>query len=106
MIFIESVEPGAVVLTDAPKSMEGHRALLGPGDVGALLHVLSDDRTGMQSLDGDFELCRPSDRFDDRLPCDFIGRICGESFSLQVTYARVLRCALERACLDISKTRT
>lgn len=106
MIFIESVEPGAVVLTDAPKFMEGHRALLGTGDVGALIRVLSDDRTDMKSLDGDFELSRPPDRFSDCLPCNFMGRICGEPFSLPVSYARVLRCALERACLDISRTRT
>lgn len=106
MIFIESVERGSVVLTDSAKSMEGHGAMLSIGDVGALLRVLSDDRISMKSLDGDFEISRPSDRFSDCLPCDFTVRICGESFSLQASYARVLRCALERACLDISRTRT
>lgn len=105
MIFVESVEPGAVVLTDSAKFMEGHRAMLGIGDVGALLRVLSEDLIEMTSLDGDFKLHRP-DRFSDCLPYDFTGRICGEPFTLQVTYASVLKCALERACLDISRTRT
>lgn len=102
MIFIESVEPGAVVLTDSAKFMEGHRAMLGPRDVGALLRVLSENRSEMESLDGDFELRRA--RSDD--PYDYVGRICDEEFGLTVAFAHVLRCALERACLDISRTRT
>ena len=102
MIFIESVEPGAVVLTDSAKSMEGHRAMLGPGDVGALLRVLSECRSEMNSLDGDFELRRA--KGDE--PYDYMGRICGEAFGMSIVFAHVLRCALERACLDISRTRT
>ena len=102
MIFIESVEPGAVVLTDSAKFMEGNRAMLGPGDVGALLRVLSENRSEMGSLDGDFELRRA--RPDE--PHDYAGRICGEEFGLSVSFAHVLRCALERACLDVIRTRT
>lgn len=102
-LFIESVEPGAVVLTDAPKFMEGHRALLGVGDVGCLLRVLSECRSEMKSLDGDFELRRAK---GDEEPYDYMGRICGEEFGMSVTFAHVLKCALERACLDISRTRT
>ena len=102
-LFIESVEPGAVVLTDAPKFMEGHRALLGVGDVGCVLRILSGCRIEMKSLDGDFELRMA--KGDDR-PYDYVGRICGEPFGLSYAFAHVLRCALERACLDISKTRT
>lgn len=103
MIFIESVEPGAVVLTDSARFMEGNRAMLGPGDVGALLRVLSQDRIEMKSVDSDFEIRRSGKSSD---PCDFMGRICGAEFGLSLSYATVLKCALERACLDISRTRT
>lgn len=109
-LFIESVEPGAVVLTDAPRYMEGRRALLGVGDVGCLLRVLSECRSEMKSLDGDFEIRRAGSysKFckgeDD--PYDYRGRICGEEFGLSLAFAHVLKCALERAGLDISRTRT
>ena len=102
-LFIESVEPGAVVLTDVPKFMEGRRALLGVGDVGCLLRVLEQCRSEMKSLDGDFELRRAK---GDGEPYDYMGRICGEEFGLSLAFAHVLKCALERACLDISRTRT
>lgn len=101
-LFIESVEPGAVVLTDAPRSMEGRRALLDVGDVGRLLRVLEQRRGEMKSLDGDFELHMA--RGDE--PHDYTGRIDGEEFGMSTASAHVLRCALERACLDISRTRT
>ena len=101
-LFIESVEPGAVVLTDAPRFMEGHRALLDVGDVGRLLRVLERCRSEMKSLDGDFELHMA--RGDE--PHDYMGRIDGEEFGMSTAFAHVLRCALERACLDISRTRT
>jgi len=101
-LFIESVEPGAVVLTDAPKFTEGHRALLGVGDVGCLLRVLGGCRSEMKGLDGDFELRRA--KGDE--PYDYMGRICGEEFGMSIVFAHVLKCALERACLDISRTRT
>lgn len=102
-LFIESVEPGAVVLTDASRSMEGRRAILGIGDVGCLLRVLGQCRNEMKSLDGDFELRRAK---GDGEPYDYTGRICGETFGMSVAFAHVLKCALERACLDISRTRT
>lgn len=102
-LFIESVEPGAVVLTDAPKFMEGRRAMLGIGDVGCLLRVLSECRSEMKSLDGDFEIRRAK---GDGEPYDYMGRIDGEAFGMSIVFAHVLKCALERACLDISRTRT
>lgn len=102
-LFIESVEPGAVVLTDSPRFMDGHRALLGIGDVGCLLRVLDQCRSEMKSLDGDFELRRAK---GDDGPYDYTGRICGVPFGMSVAFAHVLKCALERVCLDISRTRT
>lgn len=102
MIFIESVEPGAVTLTDSAKFMEGHRAMLGPGDVGALLRVLEGQRSEMRSLDGDFEFRRSARSGDP----DFKVSICDERSALPISHAAVLKCALERACLDVMRTRT
>lgn len=101
-LFIESAEPGAVVLTDAPRFTEGHRALPDVGDVGCLLRVLEQRRSETKGLDGDFELRRA--KGDE--PYDCMGRIDGEEFGMSVASAHVLKCAPERACLDISRTRT
>lgn len=102
MIYIDSVEPGAVTLTDT-KTSDGHRALLGIGDVGCLLRVLSECRSEMKSLDGDFEFRRAK---GDEESYDYMGRICGKEFGMSITFAHVLKCALERACLDISRTKS
>ena len=101
-LFIESVAPGAVALADAPRSMEGHRAPLDVGDVGRLLRVLERCRSEMKSLDGDFELHMA----EGDEPHGYTGRIDGEEFGMSIAFAHVLGCALERARLDVSRTRT
>ena len=101
-LFIESVEPGAVTLTDSAKFMEGNRAMLGAADVGALLRVLSEHRSEMKSADGDFEIARAH---GDQ-PYAFMGRICGAEFGMPVSYAHLLKCALEGVALAVARTRT
>ena len=100
-LFIESVEPGAVAPADAPRSMEGRRALLDVGDVGRLLRVPEQCRSEMKGLDGDFELHMA----EGDEPHDCMGRIDGEEFGMSTASAHVPGCALERACLDVSRTR-
>lgn len=39
-LYIETADPGAVVVTNSPKFLEGARAVLGRRDVGLLLNVL------------------------------------------------------------------
>ena len=91
-LFIESVEPGAVVLTDAPRSMEGRRALLDVGDVGRLLRVLEQRRSEMKSLDGDFELRMA--KGDE--PHGYTGRIDGEEKDMTKALAKEHRRAKEK----------
>lgn len=100
-LYIADAQTGSLTISDCDKFGRGNLALLTVSDVGAALRVLSGHRSQMASADGDFKLWLGAPGGD----YDFEGVICGTSFGFTVSFAHVLRCALEKTAFDLVKMR-
>ena len=99
MLYIETVEPDCVVLTDSPRFMEGRRACLDRRRAGAVLAVLADAGRERVAEWDDFTLAPAAGG-------GYSYEIEGGGGAFPAADASVLRHALEQACLTLCRTRT
>jgi hypothetical protein len=104
-LYIERVEPGALVLTDSPKLLEGHRVVLDRRDVAALLSVLDGAFSNCVCAKGELSLVHHA--VDVAATADYTATFDdGLKVGFGAFDARVLRYALRAACLELCRTRT
>ena len=104
-LYIELVEPDCLVLTDDPKFGEGARAFLDRRSVGQLLGVLCGIPGARCECSNGFELAHNDLESDDL--GDYTATFeDGARVAFGAYEARVLRAALQEACLGMCRTRT
>ena len=104
-LYIELIEPDCLVLSDGQKFGEGARALLDRRSVGRPLGVLDGIPGARCKCSGGFELVHNYPESDDL--GDYVASFEGGAQVAFGAYeARVLRAALQEACLGMCRTRT
>lgn len=104
-LYIETVEPNAIVLTDSPKFLEGRRVVLDRRDVGVVLSVLEGASNNCGCAKGEFSLIHHG--IDSSANADYTAFFeDGSRVEFGAYDARVLRRALDQACLELCRTRT
>lgn len=104
-LYIESVEPDAIVLTDSPRFLEGHRVVLDRRDVAVVLSVLEGASSNCECAKGEFSLAHHG--IDSPANADYTAFFeDGSRVEFGAYDARVLRYALCAACLELCRTRT
>lgn len=104
-LYVETVEPDALVLTDSPKFLEGHRVVLNRRDVAVVLSVLEGASSNCACAKGEFSLIHHG--IDSSANADYTAFFDdGSRVEFGAYDARVLRHALRAACLELCRTRT
>lgn len=104
-LYIELIEPDCLALSDSPKFGEGARALLDRRSVGQLLGVLDGIPGARCQCSCGFELAHNHPESDDL--GDYVASFeAGAQVAFGAYEARVLRAALQEACLGMCRTRT
>ena len=104
-LYIETWDPGVLVLTDSPKMGFGDRhALLYRQDVGSLLDVLGGPPGAEATCTDGFRLVRNRHGMDGL--ADYVATFDdGTQVGFGAHDAHVLKLGLEQACLELCRTR-
>lgn len=105
-LYIDTWNPGELVLTDSPKAYNRrHCAVLRRKDVGKLLNVLDGLPGATAECSDGFRLVHNHPESDDSV--DYVATFDdGTQVGFGAYDARVLKLALEQACLALCRTRT
>lgn len=103
-LYIETVDPGVVVITDNPKFLEGHRVVLGRRDVGKVLSVLEGASCDC-ACGKEFSLIHHG--IESNSNADYTAFFeDGSRVEFGAYDARVFRYAMQQACMALCRTRT
>jgi hypothetical protein len=103
-LYVETVGPDALVLTDSPTLLDGHRVVLDRRDVAVLLSVLDGTFSICTCAKGELSLAHHT--IDSSANVDYTASFDdGSKVEFGAFDARVLRYALRAACLELCRTR-
>lgn len=105
LLFIDTVNPNFVVITDSCKAgAHEHCAVLRRRDVGMLLNVLDGLPGAKAECSDGFVLVH--NHLEDDAAADYVATFDdGTEVGFGAYDARVLKCALQQACLELCRTR-
>lgn len=105
LLFIDTWDPNAIVITDSYRAgPRARRAVLRRRDVGKLLDVLDGIPGAKAECSDGFVLVH--NHLGDDAAADYVATFDdGTEVGFGAYDARVLKCALQQACLELCRTR-